>query len=114
VIYEFTQWVMRRRRRYRVSGASMEPDLHDAELILIEPTDVVGVGDVVVCRHPFAKFDIVKRVAAAAPDGYFELASPSGTDSTQFGLVPRSLIRGRVTASLTRRCVFEQSNDLQR
>ncbi|MCH7790637.1 MAG: hypothetical protein IH940_14535, partial [Acidobacteria bacterium] len=63
----------------------MEPELHDGELILIEPTNVVGVGDLVVCRHPFRKIEVVKRIASIDADGFIALSSPSGTDSDQFG-----------------------------
>jgi nickel-type superoxide dismutase maturation protease len=106
LLRELAEWALRRRRHYRVSGTSMEPELHDGELILIEPTDKVGVGDVVVCRHPYRTIEIVKRVGSIDADGFISLSSPAGTDSDQFGRVPLDHVRGRVTSSISRRRVL--------
>jgi phage repressor protein C with HTH and peptisase S24 domain len=102
VIGELLSWARRRRRIFRVRGASMEPLLRDGEYVLVDPTAVVRVGDVVVSRHPFKDLDVVKQVAAI-DDGLLTLWSPHGTHSRQFGRVPESSIRGRVTASVSRR-----------
>lgn len=80
----------------------MEPLLGDGEYVLVDATAVVRVGDIVVSRHPFKDVDVVKQVAAV-DDGLVTLWSPRGTHSRQFGRVPTSSIRGRVTASVSRR-----------
>ena len=84
----------------------MEPELRDGELILIEPTDALGVGDVVVRRHPFRNIDVVKHIGSIDPDGFLALSSPGGIDSEQFGRVSRGNVVGRVTSSITRRRVL--------
>ncbi|MGL4670271.1 MAG: S24/S26 family peptidase [Methanobacteriaceae archaeon] len=46
-----------------VSGTSMVPTLKDGELIIIQKTDKISVGDIVVSKHPSYNL-IVKRVGA--------------------------------------------------
>lgn len=101
MLAELMRWVARRRRAFRVTGTSMEPELRDGELILIDPRGEGSVGDIVVCGHPFRPIDVVKRVAASDA-GFLTLSSPSGTDSSQFGRVRIEEVRGRATASLSR------------
>lgn len=99
---EVVNWVIRRRRIFRVRGTSMEPTLYDGEYVLVDPAAVARVGDIVVSRHPFKNVDVVKRVEAL-DGGLITLWSPQGTHSRHFGPVPTASIRGRVTASVSRR-----------
>ncbi len=87
----------------------MEPMLSDGELLLVRADGEVGTGDMVVCRHPYKKIDIVKLVRSVDDDGYLALSSPGGTDSDQFGRVPASLVRGRVTANASKRRIVAAS-----
>ena len=101
-------WLVRRRRRFRVTGPSMRPVLEPGAHVLVDPrayrTDPPVVGDVVVARHPFKKdVRVVKRVAAVLPDGRVALRGDNraeSTDSTTFGTVAPDRLLGRVTSRL--------------
>lgn len=80
----------------------MMPTLGDGEIILIDPSALPTVGDVVVCPHPFRSVDVVKWVAAV-DDGFVTLWSPSGSHSAQFGRVPVESVTGSATVSISRR-----------
>jgi len=94
---EILLWALRKRRPWRVQGASMEPDYCDGDLVLIDPDRVLAVGDTVVARHPFKNLEVIKYVKSIDPDGYVVLVSPGGQDSSQFGRVPVHTVRGTVT-----------------
>jgi len=115
----------------------MEPSFADGDLVLIEPVGVrrfgvkhktdpepsasthdmfgsgvrISEGDVVIARHPFKKLDIIKFVSEIHEDNHLTVRSPSGDDSRQFGRVPFSTVKGRVTANLTQRMVIRASGD---
>lgn len=101
---ELSLWAIGRRRRLRVSGASMEPTLRDGEFVLVDPSGRPTVGAVVVARPVAMRVDVVKRVGSTA-DSAFELVSDNveaGTDSRTWGLVDRAAIDGVVTLILDR------------
>lgn len=100
---ELALWALRKRRPWRVQGASMEPEFSHGDLVLIDQRQPVVAGHVVVARHPFKKLDVIKYVKSVDADGYVVLESPSGDDSTQFGRAPLQSVRGTVTANLTAR-----------
>jgi len=90
----------------KVAEPSMEPALHPGDWLLlcrtIDPGRPLRVraGQIVVARHP-GRHDmlIVKRAARREPGGWW-LASDNpqagAVDSRAFGLVPPSLIEGRL------------------
>ena len=92
--------------RVAVAERSMEPALHPGDWLVVRRTMVPGralrlrAGQVVVARHP-GRPDllIVKRAARPEGDGWW-LASDNpaagAVDSRVFGVVPPSLIEGRV------------------
>jgi|GEM_PF-1095232 len=87
-----------------VGGAASAPKTHEFE------TGVrITEGDVVIARHPFKKLDIIKFVSEIHEDNHLTVRSPSGDDSRQFGRVPFSTVKGRVTANLTQRMVIRAS-----
>lgn len=100
---EFRSWALRRRRLWRVSGTSMEPQYHEGDYVILEsvPAAMLAVGDVVVTRHPFKNLDVIKTIDEI-DDAYLELRSPQGQDSRQFGRVPIGTVRGRVSVNLNR------------
>jgi nickel-type superoxide dismutase maturation protease len=101
---EFLLWLLRRRRRYRVTGGSMQPLLKVDDEVLVDPRAYrhrpPGVGEIVVADHPTrAGLQIIKRVKETHNDGTFLLAgdNPDPTQ-TSSSLVPAGLILGRVTS----------------
>ena len=92
--------------RVAVAERSMEPALHPGDWLVVRRTIVPGrslrvrPGQVVVARHP-GRPDllIVKRAARREPDGWWlESDNPAAgaVDSRAFGVVPLSLIEGRL------------------
>lgn len=77
------------------------PEFRDGDLVLLDPSAQVKTDDVVVARHPFKKLDVIKYVDAVDDDGYLRLRSPGGEDSSQFGRVAASTVRGRVTINVS-------------
>ncbi len=99
---ELLLWILRLRRRYRVTGASMFPLLRAGDEVLADagayrqqpPT----VGDIVVAQHPAqADLRIIKRVAAVQGDGRYHLKGDNPAASSD-SIVSRNLILGRVTS----------------
>ena len=103
---EWTLWIFRRRRRYRVSGPSMEPALFDGDELLVNPRGAVREGDVVVALHPFQKgLVIVKRVAGVDGDGKVQLSGDNpdeSSDSGSLGSFAPDRILGRATSIFSR------------
>lgn len=98
---EISLRALRKRRPWRVSGASMAPSFLDGDLVLVDPAATIGRGDVVIARHPFKNVEVIKYVEQIDDDAHVQLRSPSGDDSRQFGRVPLHTVRGRVTINLT-------------
>ena len=92
--------------RVAVAERSMEPALHPGDWLLVGRTMTprrplrLRAGQIVVARHPGRPgVLIVKRAARQEPGGWW-LASDNpeagAVDSRAFGVVPPSLIEGRV------------------
>ena len=92
--------------RIAVAERSMEPALHPGDWLVVYRTITQGrplrvrPGQVVVARHPERPdLLIVKRAARREPGGWW-LASDNpaagAVDSRAFGVVPPSLIEGRM------------------
>jgi signal peptidase I len=116
-------WLARRRPfRAAIAGASMEPSLHDGEVVLAVRRRP-RTGDVVVLEHPGNRgFELVKRVAGSPGEVVHLLADGSrlpepvalregewfvvgdagsaSTDSRSFGPVHTEHVRGVVVAAL--------------
>lgn len=108
---ELLAWLVQRRGRFTVVGASMEPTLVAGDVLFIDRsayrTHTPTPGHVVVLDHPSQPgLRIVKRVEKIDPDGRCRLLSDNlsveGADSRSFGSVPPSDLLGRVTARLKR------------
>lgn len=103
---DYLLWILRRRRRYRVTGASMLPLLQPGDEVLADPRayrhQVPRVGDIVVARHPYKReVNIIKRVRSVSEDGRFFLQGDNlveSTDSRTFGPLLADQILGQVTS----------------
>lgn len=104
---DLLDWLLRRKRRFRVTGPSMEPTLFEGDVVFVDtaayrsgaPADL----DVVVAQHPAdLSLDIIKRVEFT-DDGGVYLTSDNPTaegasDSRRFGMIPLNQVIGKVTA----------------
>lgn len=95
-------WLIRRRSRYQVTGASMQPLLSAGDEVLVDPGAYIsrtpGIGDVVVARHPTQPgLQIIKRIAAIHEDGQYQLLgdNPDPAQNSPSRVSAR-LILGRV------------------
>jgi nickel-type superoxide dismutase maturation protease len=95
-----------RRRAFRVEGNSMLPTLADDDVVLIEPSVPIAVGDIVLVNHPYKQsVKILKRVSAIAADGRFSLKGDNpeeSTDSRTFGTIAQKDIIGKAVSRLSR------------
>ena len=103
---EFLLWILRKRKRFRVTGQSMRPLLEAGEEILVNPhayrDSYPQINDIVVAIHPEkSNLEIVKRIVEIRQNNTYFLQGdnlPYSTDSRNFGTVAFNLIRGKVTS----------------
>jgi len=103
---EFILWLLRRRRRFRVTGNSMQPLLNPGDEVLINHNAYQqsrpNPGEIVIAQHPYRpQLRLIKRVAAITDNDYCILAGDNpqeSTDSRTFGPIPLAQILGRVTS----------------
>ena len=100
---DVTLWLLRRRRRFRVTGDSMQPLLRPGEEVLMHPRAYAIAqpqpGDIVVAQHPHRPdLRVIKWVVVVDPHGCFlqGVNLAASTDSRSFGLVPFDAILGQV------------------
>lgn len=93
-------WLLRRRRRFRVTGDSMAPLLQPGDEVLVNPYAVVPLaGDLVVALHPnHPHLPIIKWIVYGQGGHYFlkGINAAASTDSREFGLVPQDHLLGQV------------------
>lgn len=102
---ELLLWILRFRRRVRVTGPSMRPLLKPNDEVLVDINayrqEKPKVGDVVVAIHPNnPHVEMIKRVTEVfAHNRYFLKGDNSAfsTDSRSFGVVELNQLLGRVT-----------------
>ena len=88
-----------RLHRLEVTGQSMRPTLEPGDRLLLLRTQRVRAGDLVVVPDPREPTRmVVKRVVVASTGGLTVRGdnAAASTDSRQFGVVPRTSVRGRV------------------
>lgn len=103
---ELLLWVLRRRKRFRVTGASMLPALTPGDEVLVDleayRDAVPKVGDIALLYHPrMPNQKIVKRITAVFGNGrvFVEGDNPAhSSDSRVWGVLPATLLIGRVTS----------------
>lgn len=104
-LFDLILWLLRLRRRVRVTGASMLPLLRPGDEVLFDPRAYrrrpPRVGEIVIVRHPRQEgVRMVKRVTAVLPADHYHITGDNpqaSTDSRAFGPVSRTQILGRVT-----------------
>lgn len=103
---ELLLWLLRKRKRFRVTGLSMIPLLKPGEEVLVDlyayQTYFPQVNDLVIAIHPqHSDLHIIKRVVSVAEDGSCFLRGDNlaqSNDSRAFGSIPLEGILGRVTS----------------
>ena len=82
----------------------MLPGLKDGDAILINPSEKIAEGDVVLARHPFKEsVKILKRLKNFTDTGDLYLVGDNAaesTDSRSFGAVPSEYLIGKATCRL--------------
>jgi len=80
----------------------MAPLLNSGDVVIVQPSAMFAVGDVVLAEHPFRSgVKILKRIAQIEQDGRLHLVGDNpdeSTDSRTFGKVPSEQVLGRVVA----------------
>ncbi len=106
---DYLLWLVRKRRRLQIDGASMAPTLLDGQEILVDlrayNSVAPKVGDVVLVRHPFHKErTMVKRITKIwknQTEKRFHIEGDNkkqSTDSRSFGSVTHRKLLGKVTS----------------
>jgi nickel-type superoxide dismutase maturation protease len=91
-------------QRYRVEGDSMLPTLKHGEEVLVQPTETLQIGDVVVAKHPIKQsVIIIKRISEINEKGLYLLGDNpiESTDSRSFGEVLQKNVLGKVVCKLS-------------
>ena len=83
----------------------MQPTLKNNDVVLIEPTSNVAVGDVVLARHPYKQsVKMLKRIEKIDENGRFSLVGDNpneSTDSRTFGTLSIEYIYGKAVCRLS-------------
>lgn len=103
-LHDIILWLLRRRRRFRVTGPSMLPLLKPGQEVLLNPyayrQQLPQPDDIVVARHPQKPhLWLVKRVQFVEADGRCYLKGDNitaSTDSRQLGLIAATELLGQV------------------
>ena len=101
---EIILWLLRKRKRLRVTGISMQPLLQPGEEILIDINAYKKAspqkGEIIVANHPYRpNFSIVKRIVSIENDGSLFLQGDNtleSTDSRYYGAIQLDQIIGKV------------------
>lgn len=107
-LIDFLLWILRFRKRYRVTGTSMIPLLHPGDHVLVkiqkQGERELSRGDIVVARHPYMRdVQVLKYISEVTADGRFHLRGLNpmeSTDSDAFGALLPEDILGRVISKL--------------
>jgi len=103
--FEYVLLLLGRRKRIRVTGASMLPGLKDGDELFFDPYAYVRTlpaeGDIVLAWHPReANLKIIKRVSTVLDNGCWLVGDnpAESTDSSQYGIFAFKRIVGKVTS----------------
>lgn len=96
-------WLSGKRRRIKIKGPSMLPLFQNGDVVYVNPNaykqQFPQVDDIVVVRHPYKKYQLIKRVVSIDKKNQLFLVGfnqQSCLDSRLFGAVPCHYIKGKV------------------
>jgi nickel-type superoxide dismutase maturation protease len=93
-----------RRKGFLVEGDSMLPTLKDGDAVLINSSEAVAAGDIILARHPFKKsVRILKRLKEFDEKGDLFVTGDNASESSDsrvFGAIPSKDLIGKVTCRL--------------
>ncbi len=96
--------ILRRREAFAVDGDSMVPSLTSGDKVLVDPSAMIAVGDIVLAKHPYKQNTrLIKRVTEISASGEYFLAGDNpdeSTDSRTFGALRPADIIGKVVCRL--------------
>ncbi len=102
--FEKAAYFLGRREIWRIEGESMFPALRSGATVIVNPHLEIGVGDVILAKHPFKQsIRMAKRVAQITEDGrYFVLGDNAleSEDSRAFGAIKPADVIGKITSIL--------------
>lgn len=103
--FEYVLLLLGRRKRIRVTGASMLPGLETGDELFVDEraydNHQPAEGDIVVAWHPREPdLKIIKRVSVVFDNGCWLVGDnpAESTDSSQYGIFPFKRIVGKVTS----------------
>lgn len=94
---ELCLWLVGKRKRYTVSGVSMEPALRAGQELLAKKTTSYKTGDIVVATAN--NKTVIKRIAKISENSV-DLIGDNKTQSTDYENLPKENILGAITARL--------------
>ncbi len=102
-VREIILWLLGKRKRMRVTGASMQPLLQSGEEILIDlnayQKAAPEIGDIIVAFHPYRlNFPVVKRIVSIKNQDFFLQGDNTveSIDSRSYGAIKLDRIIGKV------------------
>ena len=102
---DFLNWLLGRRKRFRVAGLSMEPTLREGQTVLVDLGAYRSAspepGDVLLATMPGSRLPSIKRLRSIDKEG-LDLRGDNAamsTDSVTLGPVSPSALLGRVVCT---------------
>lgn len=98
---EILLWLCKQRKRFIVSGHSMQPNFKEQDVVLVRPNlsmQDIKIGDVVVARHPQKNLLVIKYITQLNTLEHKVYLAGTQTQDHDAGWIPFHLVQGKVTA----------------